>query len=211
MSITTDEIEPAKEMSGRPCIPPPRASDPSARVARSSRIEAEALRARKRGRVDQGAGRIVRAAATAVGAVGVAGERRDARRAGKLARERQGIFLVRSAAALPAQRHGELAARQDDGAPSRALDLARKPRMCGSDLARLALDPVAEEDRLETGGRDHGLHRAKRIGRPRHQMIFGACEDGIAGLGALIRRIGQRANCRRRQREMPALVHAMPQ
>src|ERR1051326_1289886 len=126
---------------------------------KGGRIEAKALRAGDRGRLDYGARRIIRTAAAAVGAVCVAGERRDARRAGQRTGKRQRIFLVRSAAALPAQRHGELAARQDDGAPARRLDLACEPRMRGRDAARLALDPVAEEDRLETGGRDLGLYR----------------------------------------------------
>src|SRR5438093_902079 len=108
---------------------------------KGGRIEAVCPGARHRGFVDQRAGRIIRAAGAAVGAVGVAGERRNSPRAGERARERQRIFLVRSAAAVSAQRDGELAARQDDGAAARRLRLAREPRVGGGDLARLAFKP----------------------------------------------------------------------
>ena len=63
-------------------------------------IEASGAGARQGGRIDEGAGGVVGAAAAAVGSVGIGGERGDAIRAIEVDRKRQGIFLVRAAAAL---------------------------------------------------------------------------------------------------------------
>ena len=62
-------------------------------------IEAGGPGATKRRRVDEGAGRVVGAAAAAVGAVGIGGQRRDAGGAVEVDGERQRVFLVGPAAA----------------------------------------------------------------------------------------------------------------
>src|SRR6185503_6150161 len=59
------------------------------------RIETERSRPGDSGAVDVGAGGVGGVAAAAVGAVGVAGNGGNARHAGKLARQRQRVFLVR--------------------------------------------------------------------------------------------------------------------
>src|SRR6266849_212171 len=72
-------------------------------------IEAEIPRPRERGVVNKGASRIIRAAATAVGAVGIAGNCCDSRRGPERLGERQSVFLIRTAASLAANGHGEFA------------------------------------------------------------------------------------------------------
>ena len=74
-------------------------------TARERTIEAGNLRARQRGRIDKGAGRVVRAAAAAVSAVGIGGKTRDSRGSAEMDGERKRIFLVGTALARPAQRH----------------------------------------------------------------------------------------------------------
>src|ERR1043165_4674923 len=73
-------------------------------------------------------------AGPAVGAVGVGGERRNAARARKRDRQRERVFLVRPAAALAVDRDGQLAARQDDGAAARALEIVGLCGMCARDV-----------------------------------------------------------------------------
>ena len=46
-----------------------------------------------------------------------------------------------------------------------AWSLARKPRVVGRDLARLAFEPLAEEDAFVAGGRDRRLRGVERVGR----------------------------------------------
>src|SRR5580700_4200304 len=77
-------------------------------------IEAGGPGATKRRRVDEGPGRVVGAAATAVGSVGIRGQRRYAGGAVEVDGERQSVFLVGPAAAVAAQRDRELAAGKDD-------------------------------------------------------------------------------------------------
>src|SRR4051794_13875814 len=60
------------------------------------RIEAKRTGPSQRGFVDSGAGRVVGRARAAIGAVGVAGERRNARRSLERQRQGQGVFLVRA-------------------------------------------------------------------------------------------------------------------
>src|SRR6476469_5850171 len=62
------------------------------------RIEAEFARPRDRDAVHVGAGWVLGRAGAAVGAVGIAGKRRDAGGTGKMNGERQRVFLVRPAA-----------------------------------------------------------------------------------------------------------------
>src|SRR5207253_2915478 len=73
-------------------------------------IEASGAGSGQGGRIDESAGGVVGAAAAAIGSVGIGGERGYAVRAIEVDRKRQGIFLVRAAAALPAQGDGKLAA-----------------------------------------------------------------------------------------------------
>ena len=99
--------------------------------------------------------------------------------------ERQRIFLVRAAAALAADRHGQFAAGQDHGAAAlRACSSRASARVLGRDLARLAFEPVAEQDAL-VAGRAHGrFGGAERIGRPRDQLdIRVSANAGSPGFG----------------------------
>src|SRR5260370_13678379 len=107
-------------------------------------MDPEIARPRQRGVVDKSAGRIIGAAAAAVGAVGVAGNRRDSGRGPERLGERQSVFLIRTAASLAAKGHGEFAARHNDPAPPLCLQVLRKPRLGRRNLAGFALDPVAE-------------------------------------------------------------------
>src|SRR3954471_9481392 len=70
------------------------------------RIEAKRTGPFQRGFVDSGPGRVVGRARAAIGAIGVAGQRRNTRRAAQRHGERQGVFLIRAAPALAADRHG---------------------------------------------------------------------------------------------------------
>src|SRR5215470_18879011 len=92
-------------------------------------IEAEAPRPRQRGVVNKGAGRIIGAAAASVGAVGITGNSRNPRRGPERLGERQRVFLVRTASALAAERHGEFAARHNNPAPPLRLQVLGKPRL----------------------------------------------------------------------------------
>lgn len=71
-------------------------------------IEADISRPRQRRRVDKRARGILGGAGPAVRAVGICGQRGDARRPRERDRERERVFLIRSAAAFAAQRDGEL-------------------------------------------------------------------------------------------------------
>src|SRR5262249_36119100 len=109
------------------------------------RIEAELPRACERGVIDKGASWIIRSAATAVGAIGIAGDGRDPGRGPEPLGERQSVFLIRTAAAFATNRDGEFAARHDDPAPPLCLQVASKARLGRRNFAGFALDPVAEE------------------------------------------------------------------
>ena len=74
------------------------------------RIEAEAPGPRQRGIINKSASRIIRAAATAVGAVSIARNCGNSRRRVERLSERQSVFLIRTAAPLAANGYGELAA-----------------------------------------------------------------------------------------------------
>src|SRR5215468_7128911 len=87
------------------------------------RIESEVPRPRQRGVVNKSAGRIIGAAAAAVGAVGIAGNRRNPRRSPERLSERQSVFLVRTAASLAAKRYSEFAARHNDPTPPLCLQV----------------------------------------------------------------------------------------
>ena len=92
------------------------------------RAPAPARACRRRRRRRPGRRREPRAA---VGAVGVGGERRDARRAVERDGQRQRVFLVRPAAALAADGDGQFAAGQDHGAaalPPAASRASRRAR-----------------------------------------------------------------------------------
>src|SRR5215213_9941862 len=114
------------------------------------RIEAKFLRARKRPSVDIGAGGVGGRAGAAIGPIGVGGERRDAAGAGEFDRKREGVLLVRPAAALAPHRDGELAAGEEEGG-GRAADFARFRGMRARDLARFAFDIGAEEHAVVAG------------------------------------------------------------
>src|SRR5712692_3614245 len=92
-------------------------------------IEAEIPRSRQRGVVNESASRIIRAAATAVGAVGIAGNSRDSGRGPERLGERQSVFLIWTAASLAANGHGEFAARHNHPAPPLCLQGLGKPRL----------------------------------------------------------------------------------
>src|ERR1043165_5304768 len=121
------------------------------------RIEAELPCPRGGFAVDRRAGRILRRAFAAVGAVGVAGKRRDALCAGEFDRQREGIFLVRPAAARAPDRHRELAAREDDAAAAGSLELARFCGVRDRNRACLAFDIRPEQDAVVAGGLHGGL------------------------------------------------------
>ena len=121
----------------------------------------------------------------------------DAARAGQRNRERERVFLVRPAAPRPADRHGQFAAGENDGAPAGGLELARQLSVVRRDRARLAFDAVAEEDAV-VARRAHGAFRgAEGIGRPRDQPKVRSGERRIAGLGTFVGGIGQRTRDRR--------------
>ena len=90
-------------------------------------------------------------AAAAVGAVGIGGKAGEPRRAAEMDGERQCIFLVRAALALAAQRHGQFAAGEDDGAAALGAHRQRQPGVLGRDLARLALQAAAKHDAFIAG------------------------------------------------------------
>ncbi len=139
-SVTFVKVGPGVNRSPIPLKKP--VESLSARNAAGSR---PAARARAGGgRVDEGAGRVVRTAAPAIGPVAVRGERGNAGSAGKMHGKRQRVFLVRAAAAAPAQGHGQFTAGKDGGAPALRAQFEGEARMLGGDLARFALQAVAE-------------------------------------------------------------------
>src|ERR1700761_6392510 len=101
--------------------------------------------------VDKGASRVVRPAATAVGAVGVGRKRRYPFGAAEMDGKRQRIFLVGSALAVSLERDRKFAARQEDDAASGRGVILRQRGMRGGDLPGFALQAVAEDDAVETG------------------------------------------------------------
>src|SRR3954471_5880356 len=115
--------------------------------------------------IRSGARRIVGRAFAAVGAIGVGGERRNALRAVEFDRERQRVFLVRPATALAANRDGEFATGEDDGAAAGGVEFARFCGVRGRDRARLAFDIGAQEDALVTGRLHGGLSGAEGVRR----------------------------------------------
>src|SRR4051812_27795490 len=77
---------------------------------KGGRIEAKFLCPRGGFAVHIGSGGILRRTFATIGTISIAGQRRDTACAGKFDREGKRIFLVRSAAPLPADRHRELTA-----------------------------------------------------------------------------------------------------
>jgi len=148
-------------------------------------IEAERAGAGERRLVHQGAGGIVRPPRAAVGAVGIAGKRRDAGRAVEGKRQPQRVLLVGTSATFPVQRDGQLPAGQDDGAASPRVKVARAPRVGDRDVARLAFDAVAEEDAFIARRLDGLLGGAERIGRPGDKVEGRVGKRGIVGLSAI--------------------------
>src|SRR5262245_35105056 len=149
-------------------------------VKKDGRIEAEAARPAERAGVDEGAGGVLRRPAAAIGAVGIARERRDAFSRTERDRERQRIFLVGPAATLAAQRHGELATGQDHGAAALCREIARDLRVGGGDLAGLALDFGAEQDAVVAGGAHRILRCPEDFRRPDRQREGGGGENRVA-------------------------------
>ncbi len=84
--------------------------------------------------------------------------------------------------ALAAQRHGQFAARKDDRAAALRLQVAGEPGVLGRDLARLALQPVAEHHAFVAGRVGAGLRGAQRIGRPRDDPV-GCCRRKASSPG----------------------------
>ena len=86
-------------------------------------------------------------------------------------REGQQELAVAPALALRPQRHGGLAARQDQHRlPERPVaqrDLAGDRGMDAADLARLALDGIGQDDRLDALAPGFGCRRFERHRRPR--------------------------------------------
>src|SRR5262249_8440996 len=78
------------------------------------RIQAKIKRPGQRGVVDKSTGRIIRATAAPVSAVGVARDGSDAGCRPQRLGERQGVFLIRAAAPFAADGDSEFAARDDD-------------------------------------------------------------------------------------------------
>ena len=140
----------------------------SARNAAGSRPAARARPSVRR--VDEGAGRVVGAAAAAVGAVGIGGQRRDAGGAVEVDGERQRIFLVGPAAALAAQRDGEFAAGKDHRPAALRAQVAGQPGVLRRDLPRLALQAVAEHDAFVAGRVRARLRRARSASAGRATM-----------------------------------------
>src|SRR5262249_59420960 len=135
---------------------------------------------------ERAAGGAARPAAPAVGAGGVAGERRAPARPRERNRQRQRVFLVGPTAAVAAQRHREFAARQDHRAPPLRLEIAGQSCLRGGDLARLALDRRAEQDALVSGGVRRVFHGAEDLGGPCRQRERGGGEHRIARFRRLI-------------------------
>src|SRR5262245_25970922 len=154
-------------------------------------IESEVPRPRQRGVVNKGAGRIIGAAAAAVGAVGIAGNSRDPWRGPERLGERQSVFLVRAAASLAAQGYGEFAAGHNDPAPPLRLQVLRKPRLVRRNLAGFAFDPVAEKYAVIAASSDRRLGGAKSFLWTGDEAERRAVEGVILGLRRFVGRIGQ--------------------
>ena len=106
--------------------------------------------------------------------------------------ERQVIFLVRSAAAVAAQRHRELASGEDGHPAALGAHVAGEPGVFGRDIPRLALQAVAENHAFVAGGFGAGFRRGQRVGRPRDDPIGRTGKNLVAGLRRLVFGIGQR-------------------
>src|SRR5258708_6258486 len=154
-------------------------------------IESEVARPRKRGVINKSAGRIIGAAAAAVGAVGIAGNCRDSRRGPKRLGERQSVFLVRTAASLAAKGYGEFAARHNDPAPPLCLQVSGKLRLGRRNLAGFALDPVAEKYAVIAAGSYRRLGGAKGFLRTGDEAERRTVEGVVLGLRRFVGRIGQ--------------------
>ena len=100
--------------------------------------------------------------------------------------ERQRVFLVWAAAALPRM---VTVSSPPDRITARLPGARRSPRqlgMCGRDFARLALDLVAEDPRLRSRPRRSSLRRQRsdrRAASPAHRPVS---EGGVAGLRRLV-------------------------
>ena len=157
----------------------------SARKAAGSRPSARARAAV--GAVHARAGGVFRRAGAAIGAVGIAGQRVNPFFPVERERQSQRIFLVRSAAALAADRHGELAAGQDHGAAALPAQSLRRLRLIGGDVARFAFEIGAEEKAIVSGGANGRLCRLERIRGPRGEMELRIRKSRIAGLRGFVR------------------------
>src|SRR5215471_20702439 len=109
-------------------------------------IEAEPFGPNQGRTVDKGSGRVVRPASAAVGSICIGRHCGNALGPAEVDGERQGVFLVRTAAAPTLKGHGQLAPREDRHAAARRRMVAGQPGVFGGDLARLPLQAVAEHD-----------------------------------------------------------------
>src|SRR5580698_18844 len=100
--------------------------------------------AAKRRRVDEGPGWVVGTAAAAIGSIGIGRQRGYAGGAVEVDGERESVFLVRPAAALPAQGDRELAAGEDDHPAALRAQITGQTGVFSRHLPRLALQAVAE-------------------------------------------------------------------
>src|SRR5215469_9289129 len=102
-------------------------------------IEAEPFGPNQGRIVDKGSGRVVRPASAAVGSICIGRHCGNALGPAEMDGERQGVFLVRTAAAPTLEGHGQLAPREDRHAAARRRMVAGQPGVFGSNLARLPL------------------------------------------------------------------------
>src|SRR6516165_7275803 len=109
-------------------------------------IEAEPFGPNQGRIVDKGPGWVIRPAPTAIGSICIGRHCGNAVGPGEVDGERQGVFLVRTAAAAALNGHGQLAPREDRHAAARRRMVAGQPGVFGGDLARLPLQAVAEHD-----------------------------------------------------------------
>ena len=155
-SVTLVNVGPGTKRSPMPLKNPVELL--SARNAAGSRPAAAG--AAKRRRVDEGAGRIVGAAAAAVGSIGIGGQRRNAGGAVEVDGKRESVFLVGPAAALAAQGDRQLAAGKDDDAAALGAQVAGQTGVFRRHVPRLALQAVAEHDAFVAGCLGAPLRRA---------------------------------------------------
>ena len=143
----------------------------------------------ERGGVDDGPCGVGGAAAAAVGAVGVSGLRRYSRRAVERRGEGQGVLLIGAAAALATDGHGQLTSGQNDRFTPAPLKGESVFCLLCCNLAGLALDAVAEHDRLVTRVADDGLgERDVALDERLHRAIKLALDHGAHLQDAVLQR-----------------------